>query len=431
MYRARLNKVVLYTFCCTIFIFFIILLKMSQMPNNIFLLEGENHLFDVRLPINVSVDSTGSDIKLNGSELNGDKVNLNLSSPFKIQSEKNGKTDLSIRFLGIIPLKHVTINVIPQVSVIPGGQSVGVKLNTKGVMVVGTSKVESAEGIELSPCTDSGIRIGDTILKINNHLVKDGDHVSKLINSCEGKILKFTIIRKEKELEINVKPVKSKEDNRYKIGAWIRDSTAGVGTLTFYCPHNDTFGALGHPITDVDTGVIMTVDSGKIVPSKIISIQPGMRGRPGELRGLFLDDEEDLGTIEKNTSSGIYGKTFKNPVNNIYSQPIPVGLQNQIKEGPAKILTTINGTSIEEYDIVIEKLTPQSKPNPKSMIIKVVDEELLQKTGGIVQGMSGSPIIQDGRLVGAVTHVFINRPDMGYGIYIEWMLKEAGIELKK
>jgi stage IV sporulation protein B len=402
------------------------------MPDNIMLLEGEQQLFDVRLPINVSIASRKNDVlKLNGSVLDGDNINLNLSSPFSIESGKNGKADFDIKLLGVIPLKHVTINVIPQIKIIPGGQPVGVKLTTKGVMVVGISPVLSSDGNQYSPSTDAGIEVGDTILKINGINIRDGEHVSRLVNSSDGKLLKLTIIRKGKEFDISVKPVKSKDDQQYKIGTWIRDSTAGVGTLTFYCPFSNTYGALGHPITDVDTGVILTVNSGKIIPSKIISIQPGVRGKPGELRGLFIDSDEELGTIEKNTICGIYGKADKKIVNNIYKEPISIGLQGQIKEGPAKILTTINGSDVKCYDIVIEKLTIQSRPNPKSMIIRVTDQELLEKTGGIVQGMSGSPIIQDGKLVGAVTHVFINRPDMGYGIYIEWMLQEAGIDVKK
>lgn len=387
-------------------------------------------MFDVRLPINVSINSQKNDIlKLNGSSMDGGKINLNLSSPFSIQSNRNGKADFDIKVLGVIPIKHVTVNVIPQIKVIPGGQPVGVKLTTKGVVVVGISQVNAVDGKQYNPSFDAGVEAGDTIIKINGAIVKDGDHVSKIVNSSEGMPLKVTLIRSGKEMETTIKPVKSKEDQQYKIGAWIRDSTAGVGTLTFYCPLNNTFAALGHPITDVDTGVILSVNSGIIVPSRIISIQPGLRGRPGELRGLFIDNEDDLGTICKNTPCGIYGNAARNIINNLYKEPIPIGFQNQIKEGPAKILTTISDTEVKSYDIVIEKLTNQTKPNPKSMIIRVTDPELLQKTGGIVQGMSGSPIIQDNRLVGAVTHVFINRPDMGYGIYIEWMLQEAGIDI--
>jgi stage IV sporulation protein B len=394
------------------------------------LLEGEQQLYNLRLPINVSINSKKNDIlKLNGNILNNSRLKLNLSSPFNIETRKNGKVDLDIKLLGFIPMKHVTINVLPQIKVIPGGQPIGVKLTTKGVMVVGVSQVVGTDGKQYNPCVDGGIQLGDSILKINDVPVKDSDHVSSLINLSNGSPVKLLVLRKNKEFSTTVKPVKSKDDGQYKIGIWIRDSTAGVGTLTFYNPYNNIYGALGHPITDIDTGELLTVSSGKIVASKIISIQPGAKGRPGELRGLFVEDENELGNIQKNTMCGIYGTASVKLENNIYKEPIPVGFQNQVKEGPAKILTTINGNEVKEYDIVIEKLTTQSKPNSKSMIIRVTDSELLQKTGGIVQGMSGSPIIQDGKLVGAITHVFINRPDMGYGIYIEWMLEEAGVDI--
>lgn len=398
------------------------------MPDDILLLEGEQHLFDIKLPINISINTRENEIlKFNGTSLKNGKLKFSLSSPLTLESSKYGKTDFDIKLFGHIPIKHITVNVIPQIEVIPGGQPIGVKMTTKGVMVVGISPVAGTDGKQYNPSEEAGVQAGDTILKINGTSVKDGDHVSRLVGMSGGKPLKLTIIRDGKESELSIKPVKSKDDGGYKIGAWIRDSTAGVGTLTFYCPSDGSFGALGHPITDIDTGVMLSVDTGEIVPSKIISIQPGVRGKPGELKGLFIDDEDEIGVIKKNTICGIYGKAYKKVVNNIYSEPIQIGLQNQIREGPAKMLTTINGTDVKAYDIVIEKLTNQTKPNPKSMIIRVNDPELLGKTGGIVQGMSGSPIIQDGRLVGAVTHVFINRPDMGYGIYIEWMLKEAGI----
>lgn len=430
LYRKGLRKLVLFSVCCTILGLSLIFIKISRIPNKIMLLEGEQHYFDMKLPINVSINNKGNDIlKFNGNESKNNDLRLNLLTPLKLESSKNGNTDFDIKLFGYIPVKHITVNVIPQIKVIPGGQPVGVKLTMKGVMVVGISPVIGTDDKQYNPSSDAGIETGDMILKINGYQVKDGDHVSKLVGQSEGKPLKLTIIRKGKEMELTVVPVKSKDDKQYKIGAWIRDSTAGVGTLTFYCPSNNSFGALGHPIIDVDTGVMLPIDSGKIIPSKIISIQPGVRGKPGELRGLFIDSEDELGDINKNTICGIYGKANRKITNNLYSEPILIGLQNQIKEGPAKMLTTIDGTEVKAYDINIEKLTNQSKPNPKSMIIRVTDPELLQKTGGIVQGMSGSPIIQDNRLIGAVTHVFINRPDMGYGIYIEWMLQEANIDI--
>ncbi|MDI6618133.1 MAG: SpoIVB peptidase [Clostridiales bacterium] len=432
LYRMKLSKLLVFIVCCTIISFSLVTLKISQMPDRIMLLEGEQHLFDIKLPVNVSLNFKKNDVvKLNGNDLNGSKVNLNLLSPFKIESNRNGKVDFDIMVFGVIPIKRVTVNVVPQIKVIPGGQSIGVKMMTKGVMVVGVSQINGSDGKIYNPSLDAGIEIGDSILKINDIPVEDGDHVSRLVGASGGKPIKLTIIRKGKEIQASITPVKSNDDQQYKIGAWIRDSTAGVGTLTFYCPLNGAYGAIGHPITDIDTGEMLSVSSGKIVPSKIISVQPGVRGKPGELRGLFIESEDELGNISKNTACGIYGVASKKIENNIYTEPISVAFQSDIKEGPAKILTTVDGTDVKSYDIVIEKLTNQAKPNPKSMIIRITDPELLQKTGGIVQGMSGSPIIQNGKLVGAVTHVFINRPDMGYGIYIEWMLQEAGISISQ
>lgn len=430
MYRNKLEKLLMLAVCCTIFIFIFVTSRFSKIPDRIVLLEGENQLYSLKIPINVSVNAKKSDVlKLNGSILNNKNVHLNLSSPFNIESKNNGSVDLNFKLLGFIPIKRVTVNVLPGISVIPGGQSVGVKLSTRGAMIVGISQVTGMDGRMYNPALEAGIQIGDSILKLNGMSVKDSEHVASIVNSSDGKPLKVTLLRKSREIGAVVRPIKSREDGQYKIGVWIRDSTAGVGTLTFYNPYTNTFGALGHPITDVDTGELLTVSHGVIVPSKIISIQPGSRGKPGELRGLFMDSGEELGTIESNTMCGIYGRASQKLSIIASGKPIPIAFQNQIKEGPAKILTTINGNDVKEYDIVIEKLTTQSRPNSKSMIIRVTDSELLQKTGGIVQGMSGSPIIQDGKLVGAVTHVFINRPDMGYGIYIEWMLQESGIDI--
>jgi len=218
-----------------------------------------------------------------------------------------------------------------------------------------------------------------------------------------------------------------KEGENYKLGLWVRDSTAGIGTLTFYHEDTNTFGALGHPITDGDTNTTFTIKDGDLLSASILSVRKGEKGVPGELRGLFVNEKKSIGQIESNSSSGIFGKTYQPLVNSIFNQPMSVGFRNEVVEGPAKIITTIDDNGPKEYDIEIIKLLQQDKSGPKSMIIRVTDEELLSKTGGIVQGMSGSPIIQNDKIVGAVTHVLINKPEIGYGIYIEWMLEEAGI----
>lgn len=305
-----------------------------------------------------------------------------------------------------------------------GGDPVGIKLNTKGVLVVGFSDIISDKDRKKSPAAEAGVQIGDSILKINGETIDDSKKLAKIID--KGSEFELTLLRNNKLVTRKVTPVKNSIDGKYKFGVWIRDSTAGVGTLTFYDNASGKFAALGHPITDVDTGTILKVKDGNIIDSTIISVKKGVKGEPGEIRGIFLNEDSPIGKIEKNTLCGVYGSNFKNDKNAKKNQ-IEVAYKDEVKEGEAKIYTTINGENPRFYNIKIEKVYSQESTNGKSMIIKVTDKELLKKTGGIVQGMSGSPIVQNNRIVGAVTHVLINNPDTGYGIYAEWMLKEAGM----
>ncbi len=364
-----------------------------------------------------------------GQELKSNYI-VRLNKNFNSRQLIKNTTMLNVSILGVVPIKSVSVTSVPQIYVYPGGTPVGVKLNTKGVLVVALSDVKSSRGKVMSPSAEGGIQVGDIIVKVNGKSINSSEELVKIIDSNKNKSLKVILERNEKTIEREIIPVKDKENNSYKIGLWVRDSTSGVGTLTFYDEKNKKFGALGHPITDVDTGTILSVREGEIVESSIISIRKGEKGNPGELRGIFINEDKSLGKVYKNTICGIYGTGDLNIKNNKFDKPIQIALRNEIKEGPAKILTTIDGTEPKLYDITIEKLLTQDKPGPKSMVIKVTDERLLNKTGGIVQGMSGSPIIQNNKLVGAVTHVLINKPDVGYGIYIEWMLKDADILIK-
>jgi stage IV sporulation protein B len=293
--------------------------------------------------------------------------------------------------------------------------------------VVALSDVEGYDNNINSPAAQSGIQIGDCILKINDKNITNSDETLKQINNCQGKEIKLLTDRNGVSFERIVTPVKSKSDDSYKIGLWVRDSTAGIGTLTFYDPKTNMFGALGHPITDIDTGTILKVSTGNITNSSILSVKKGMKGEPGELRGIFINEDNPMGNIIKNTSCGIFGEGNKSIGGTVNTELLKIGTKEDVKEGPAKIITTIDGNKPEQFDILIEKLLQQSEPGPKSMVIKVTDKRLLEKTGGIVQGMSGSPIIQENKIIGAVTHVLVNKPDTGYGIYIEWMIKEGNI----
>jgi stage IV sporulation protein B len=224
-------------------------------------------------------------------------------------------------------------------------------------------------------------------------------------------------------MNIRVTAVKDRNDNVYKLGLWVRDSTAGVGTLTFCEPGTLKFASLGHAITDVDTQEILSVKQGQIVKSQIIDVRQGLKGTPGELKGVFRTDEP-IGTILKNCTYGIYGVFYKLEINDLYPEPIEVGRMNAVELGKATILTTVDSSGVKEFDCEIVKAVEQTAKADKGLVVHITDPQLLKQTGGIVQGMSGSPIIQNGRIIGAVTHVFINDPTYGYGIYIDWMLEE-------
>ena len=311
------------------------------------------------------------------------------------------------------------------IEVYPGGISIGVKINNKGALVVGYSDISTHEGLSESPGKVAGIELGDIIEEVNGENIETCSDLISKVKTCRNDEMTVKILRGNSELTKKISLIK--EDNEYKIGLWVRDSTAGIGTLTFYDKDSKTFGALGHPITDGDTNVSFNIKSGTLLRSSVLSIKKGERGNPGEIKGLFINENESIGSIEKNTNSGIYGNGSSELINPNFGDAMTVAYRDEIKEGHAQIITTVEDGGAKAYDIEILKLLPQDEPGSKSMIIKIVDPVLLEKTGGIVQGMSGSPIIQNGKIIGAVTHVLINKPDVGYGIYIEWMLQDAGV----
>lgn len=326
-----------------------------------------------------------------------------------------------------LPLKEVTISVLPERVLIPGGHSVGVRMNVKGVLIVGLEEIETPEGDFINPGLDAGLQIGDNILEINGTKVNNAREVREIVNEIK-KDVRLKVKRKEEIINIRLTPVISVDDNLYKIGVWVKDRTAGIGTLTFYDPTNNTFGALGHAITDPETGTVLSVADGELLNSRVESVKHGEAGSPGEIKGIFYESDKPLGKLSVNTECGIFGETYENIANPIYQEPMQIGYQNEIERGPAYILTTLDNNTIEKYSIYIEKVNHQTSASTKSMVIKVTDERLLKKSGGIIQGMSGSPIIQNDKIIGAVTHVFVNDPSKGYGIFIEWMLQDANVE---
>lgn len=396
-------------------------------PKELRLFSGEGEQLELRLPAMATATVANPEIlAVNGASRS--PVNLNLKKPFTLSSKGMGQTRLTIHLFGKLPVKSVHVRVLPEIRVIPGGQSIGVKVNAAGVMVVGHHLIESAEG-RSSPGETAGIRTGDYIVEMNGVSVRKVNQVAEVIRQAgsKGDPIDVLLLRNGKKHRVRLKPVQDKKEGTYRIGLYIRDSAAGVGTLTFYDPKGGRYGALGHVITDVDTGKPIAVGDGKIVRSNVTSIQKGASGEPGEKRAIFFQENRVLGSISRNTPFGIFGKMKEMPSGSLYDKAVPISLSEEVKEGPAQILTVVDGQKVQRFDIEIAHVISQKYPATKGMVIRITDPKLLKKTGGIVQGMSGSPILQDGKLIGAVTHVFVNDPASGYGTFIEWMLRDAGV----
>ena len=391
-----------------LFIILVYVTNISSIPNNLILMEGEELKLKTILGLSIS-DNNGETIEAVNSE--SEKL-----------THKAGKMDLSVNLAGLT-VKDFTVNVIPNTVVIPSGETIGLRLFTSGVLVVGMSEIKGEDNNNHMPYKDSGIKEGDMITKVDNEVITCTSDLTKKINSSNGNAVTLTYKRDGNNYNTNMIPTKTDEDE-YKLGLWVRDAASGVGTISFYEPRTGEFAALGHGILDVDTEELIDIARGDIVTSKIISIVKGEKGNPGELQGS-IENGKIIGEVYKNTNFGIYGKL--NNIENLKKEGVnemKVMPRDEVKEGKASILCTLENNNQEEYEIEIEKVYTSSNRANKNMIIKVTDERLLQKTGGIIQGMSGSPIIQDGKFVGAVTHVMVNNPEKGYGIFADTMLKQ-------
>lgn len=332
--------------------------------------------------------------------------------------------DDSVQDGNIETIKSASVQDVKGDYVIPGGQSIGVKLDVEDVLIVGLEEIETEEGEKINPGLKAGLQIGDIMIAIDGIEVHSADDVKSIIENTDKNKVNLKIGRKDELIYVDIIPVKSADDGLYKLGLWVKEKTAGIGTLTFYSPTDGTFAALGHGITDVETGSVLKVSEGQLLDARILSLKEGRKGSPGELRGIFYEADEPLGRLVSNTENGIFGIAYKQLVNNRFSEPVKVAESSEVKKGPAYIFTTLSDDEVERFDIEIEKISDDSDSN-KNMIIHVTDESLLSASGGIIQGMSGSPIIQDDKLVGAVTHVLVNNPERGYGIFAETMLEES------
>ena len=362
----------------------------------------------------VRAEATGEDGAIARIEEGGEDAGT-----LTLTAGDSGEGQLIFRLLGLVPVRMVKLSVKPERVLVPGGQSVGVAMTTGGVVVVGNSDL----GKTPSPARLAGLRSGDVIQCVNGVDISGAAQLSDCLK--DGGTAHLQVLRDGSVMECDVTPARDARDGRYRLGAWVRDSTAGVGTLTFYDPRDGAFGALGHAITDIDTGVVMPVGEGEIYENRVVDVTPSKGGAPGELTGDFLGQTEALGSVARNCEYGIFGRAATPIENALYPEGLPAATRGQIHPGAATLLTTVDDGGVGEYACEIVRLSDAVQPAARAMVVRVTDPELLRKTGGIVQGMSGSPLIQDGRIIGAVTHVMVNDPTMGYGICIESMLDSA------
>jgi len=387
-------------------------------PSEIRLTENTQHRLLFAAPLRATISPDSLETLIINHQPIAEPVTVSLQDPLWFEAGSSGTATMTLSAFGL-PLREVALDVLPEIEVIPFGITVGVRINTDGVMVLGTGTVTGTDGRQHNP-SGGKLRAGDLILSANGRALANKEDFKNAIAES-GETLTLSVRRDNETIETTIRPVQSERGNA--IGSWVRDSTQGIGTITYFNPQTMTFGALGHGIMDVDTKKLMSVKSGRLTAARITSIKRGARGTPGELVGE-IEAHSILGQIKTNSPVGIYG-TLNEPLPpGAPTETMRIAKQDQIEEGQATIRTNVVDNIVRDYEILIEGVNRFSADDTKGMVIRITDPALLDITGGIVQGMSGSPIIQNGRLIGAVTHVFVQDPTKGYGIFIENMLRQ-------
>ncbi len=346
-------------------------------------------------------------------------ISADADGVWQTRTGAGGKYEAQTSLFGIFPIRDVTVKVEERRDVAVCGMPFGIKMFTQGVLVVGLSDVDGRSGTK-SPARLAGLRVGDSILSIDGEEVHSTSQVAHMVESAAGKPLTLRVRRQQTEFDVTLTPITSIKDACLKAGMWIRDSAAGIGTLTFYDMTNNVFAGLGHPVNDADTGERVPIASGEIVPADIFGVTKGKVGSPGELLGSFQSGS--WGVLTTNTQTGLYGVLAEQP--DAWAT-LPIAYKQEVTAGQAQLITTIDGSSPCAYDIEIEEVDYRDGVPTQNMVIRVTDETLLAETGGVLCGMSGSPIVQNGKLIGAVTHVFVSDPERGYAIFAENMLQSA------
>ena len=406
------NKKILYL--VLIFFVFVLLYFVIEyifIPKNIYMTTGKSYVVNISTPFNGEIESNEV-LSINNKKVT-DNIQLDLSNDNLMKSDIDTVADINVKLLGL-PIKKVQLCFMPEKKVEVVGKTVGICVDTKGVLVLGVGQVKSVDSKEYTPCKGV-IKSGDIILEIDNKKISNKE---ELVSAVKNKThINIKVMRKDKVFNAEVNPIKSIDDNNYKLGLWVRDSTQGIGTITYYDKENNSFAALGHPINDVDTGEKMQIDGGEILDAEILKAEKGQAGTPGALIGE-IDFDKTIGYINSNEDNGVFGKLC----DEIGGIEMPIGYKNDVKRGNASIFVNLRGKIVEEYSIHIDSINKYNTNDTKNFQKTITDKRLLAKTGGIVQGMSGCPVVQNGKLIGAVTHVFVNDPTKGYGIFVENMM---------
>lgn len=403
----KIKKILIAFLLCILTISYIYILAIDSIPSNIIIFKGEN--LNLRKIWGISVIN---------KDIGYESVFTSTQETSEVET-----SNLEVKLFNFFNVKDIDVSVIERTKVLPVGRISGLKLYTNGVLVVGMSEVKGEDNIKHKPYENSGLQEGDTIVQIGDTEINDTNKLIQTVNSSKGKDLNIKYLRNGNISECNITPIKTSH-TEYKLGLWVRDSAAGIGTMTYYEPETKKFAALGHGITDIDTGNLLNISNGEFITTKVLSIIKGQDGNPGKIQGTIMDQIK-IGTITKNSIFGIYGETEDISMLNLdTSKIIDVATRDEIKLGEATLVCSLDGERPKEYKIEIEKIYINNNYDNKSMLIKITDENLIQKTGGIIQGMSGSPVIQNGKFIGAVTNVLVNDPTKGYVVFGDLMIKE-------
>lgn len=403
----------------------------DKIPSTIKIRAGVEQELDFRVPVSgeiyripeeaaqVSSVTELADSEVVEAEGAARSIHVDFAHTVKVRANAIDTYQMDLKLFGVLPYKNVDIQVIQDKMLIPSGIPIGIYVKTNGVLVVGVGEFENSSGETVSPAKYA-LQKGDYILKIDGEKVENKKQLIRLVEESEGEDMVLTIKRNDEITDVMIEPDINKS-NEWKLGIWIRDNAQGIGTMT-YEGTDHTFGALGHGINDVDTSILMNLEEGMLYKTEIVGITRGANGAPGELTGYIeYDSDNVIGEITENTAEGIFGICDESRMEKSTYEPIPIALKQEIELGPAQIICSVSGEP-EFYDVEIVEVNLEHENVNRGIVIRVADEKLLTLTGGIIQGMSGSPIIQNGKLAGAVTHVLVNDSTKGYGIFIEEML---------